>query len=636
MRFPYKDGKPDREESVRMIRRAFELGVNFIDSAVEYCDSESESIVGEALKGWPDRVYVSTKNHYRGTDEKAWWKNLENSLLRLDVDCIDLYNIHGVGWKDFEKWGQQILSWLAKAKDQGLIRHIGCSFHDSAEALQKVAATEAFSSIILQYNYLYRDLEPAFEEVAARDIGIIVMGPVGGGQLAEDSAVLRKLIQGAESLAEIALRYVLSNPHVTAAISGMSEIRQVEENCAVGGRSDPLTQEERDNIHVALDRLKGLEKLYCTGCRYCLPCPSGVDIPAIFKAVNKAKVYGLPKAAKEHYGWIMGRATHCIACGACETKCPQKIPIRGQMVEAAELFDDAYGTVALAVDPVRRTGNGIEFRARLHNLSDQPGTATVHLSEENGYPLEPGLFDVEIEQPFQETRRSLAIRVPETADRVSVKAEIRDRKGERSETVAFQMGTCLSVGSMEALCGRTDGESSLTINRKEQIVEGEELLNEPYVITAWPAYTPEEFLLRVRVKDGDRSSKEAISRLGLGVLLDFRPREGLLPVGFQDGVFLIRFATESDVEPKITVRRGSLEVERVRIVRLDDPDAVETRIAIPWEALGNIKPTPGRAIGFDLECELWNAEDQRVLHTIWSALRWSGYTGRAGTLFFGR
>lgn len=306
MRLPQKDdGKPDAEESIRIIHRAFELGVNYIDTAVMYCQHQSEAIVGQALKGWRDRVYVSTKNHYRGADEKAWWGNLENSLDRLDVEYIDVYNIHGINWSSWERWVKgpnQILSWMHKAHEQGLIRHVCCSFHDSAEVLEKIVDADAFSSVTLQYNLLDRSLESVFPKMAEKDIGIVVMGPVGGGRLGAESENLMMLLDGARSTPEIALRFVLDNPHVTAAISGMSSLTHVEENCAVGARSEPLSDIEREKVMTTLDRYKGLADLYCTGCNYCMPCPHGVDIPGTFSAVNMDRVYGLADHAKNHYG----------------------------------------------------------------------------------------------------------------------------------------------------------------------------------------------------------------------------------------------------------------------------------------------------------------------------------------------
>ncbi|MCJ7552226.1 MAG: aldo/keto reductase, partial [Anaerolineae bacterium] len=121
----------NRDLAVPMIHRAFEAGLNYIDTAVGYCNEDSQRAVGAALKGWRDKIVLSTKNHYYGDDEKQWWAHLENSLERLDVDYIDIYNHHGINWKRYEEDVEpRVSKWMLAAKDQGLIRHICTSFHD--------------------------------------------------------------------------------------------------------------------------------------------------------------------------------------------------------------------------------------------------------------------------------------------------------------------------------------------------------------------------------------------------------------------------------------------------------------------------------------------------------------------------
>ena len=169
MRFPMRGEHVDRDLSIPLLRRAVELGVNYFDSAVGYCNQESQRVVGEAFEGMRDRVILSTKNpFYNKKDEKTWWTNLENSLERLRTDHIDLYNFHGLNWKAFQEHvdgpdGQ--LRWMQRAKDDGRIRHIGFSFHDKMENLKKLAGTGLFEAVTLQYNLLDRSNEPAFEFV---------------------------------------------------------------------------------------------------------------------------------------------------------------------------------------------------------------------------------------------------------------------------------------------------------------------------------------------------------------------------------------------------------------------------------------------------------------------------------------
>jgi hypothetical protein len=331
----------DVEAACALVHRAFELGVNYIDTAVFYHDSQGEAAVGEALKGWRDKVIVSTKNHAYEEGEKEWWQNLENSLERLGVDYIDVYNHHGMSWKRYTEIVEPKLSKLMlKAKEQGLIRHICNSFHDSNDALKRIVDTGYTSAVTLQYNLLDRQLEEGIAHAHAKGVGVIVMGPVGGGHL-DASEVLEGILPGGKSVPELALRFVLANPNVDMALSGMSEPAHVEQNVAIASDGGALGADEQDAIERTLGKLRGMADLYCTGCDYCQPCPRGVSISRIFKTYNRGRVYGLWDSARRQYAgfgkgqWDNGvRADKCNECGACETKCPQKLPIRKQLAEA--------------------------------------------------------------------------------------------------------------------------------------------------------------------------------------------------------------------------------------------------------------------------------------------------------------
>lgn len=334
----------DRELAVPMIHRAFEAGVNYIDTAIGYCNSDSERAVGDALKGWRDRVIVSTKNHYYGEDEKEWWQHLENSLERLGVEYLDIYNHHGISWERYVKEVEpRVGKWMRKAYDQGLVKHICCSWHDTCENLVKFIDSGYPESLTVQYNMLDQSLADAIAYAKEKNVGLVVMGPVGGGRLGIRSEVLEKLLPGIERVPELALRFVLSNPNVSMALSGMSTMEQVEENIAVCSDAISLSEADAAAIEEHLERMKEMAKLYCTGCKYCLPCPQDVAIPKIFERYNMGRVYGLWEHAKKVYGrigtneWDTGtKADACIECGQCEEKCPQNIPIMKQLKEAHE------------------------------------------------------------------------------------------------------------------------------------------------------------------------------------------------------------------------------------------------------------------------------------------------------------
>lgn len=336
-----KEARVNRDLAIPMIHRAFAGGVNYIDTAVGYCNEDSQRAVGDALKGWRDRVVLSTKNWYYGDDEKAWWTLLEQSLERLQTGHIDIYNHHGINAKSWEENVRpRVSKWMQKAKDQGLIRHICTSFHDNNDALKKIVDSGYPDVITLQYNLLDRQLEEGIALAHERGIGVVVMGPVGGGRLGDHSRVLEGLVPGIARVPELALRFVLANPHVSIALSGMSTMEQVEENLKAASQAAGLSDADVAAIDAHLARLKAMADLYCTGCNYCMPCPKDVAIPKIFERYNRGRVYGLWTSARQAYanlgqGWDKGaRADACVDCGACEKKCPQHLPIREQLKEA--------------------------------------------------------------------------------------------------------------------------------------------------------------------------------------------------------------------------------------------------------------------------------------------------------------
>ena len=175
-------------------------------------------------------------------------------------------------------------------------------------------------------------------------MGVVIMGPVGGGRLGAPSPVIQAMLPGKRySSPEVALRFVLNNPHVCVALSGMSNLRQVEENCATADNATPLSAEESEHIRAMIAENKRLADLYCTGCNYCMPCPKGINIPEIFRMMNYKQVYKLDEYARSQYKSIGSvpwmkyeNAAACVGCGACEKKCPQKLKIREQLQVAHE------------------------------------------------------------------------------------------------------------------------------------------------------------------------------------------------------------------------------------------------------------------------------------------------------------
>ena len=353
MRFPSRevDGKKvfDEEESIRMMHWAMELGVNYFDTAPGYCEKQSEIIVGKALKGRRDKVYLSTKYPSEEASGDDLERKLETSLKKLDTDYIDFYHMWGISLKTFVERLDTPDGPMARARklrDAGVIRHISFSFHDAPENMIEIIrrGEGVFASVLCQYNLLDRANEDAIAYAHEQGLGVTIMGPVGGGRLGAPSKVIQDLLPGkVQSSAEMALRFVMNNRNVNIALSGMSSMDMVEENAAVASNMEPLTQEEEARIAASLEENRRLADLYCTGCNYCMPCPKGINIPEIFKMMNYHRVYGLTKFARDNYArigkdpWLnFQNAAACVQCGACEKKCPQHLHIREQLRAAHE------------------------------------------------------------------------------------------------------------------------------------------------------------------------------------------------------------------------------------------------------------------------------------------------------------
>jgi predicted aldo/keto reductase-like oxidoreductase len=350
MRLPSreKDGKTvyDEEKSIALIHRALELGVNYFDTAPYYCDALSEEITGKALKGKREGIYLSTKNPIENDSGDDFDRRLESSLKKLDTPYIDFYHFWGITLDDFINkicvpGGP--LDRAKKWKAQGVVRHISFSFHDAPGNMGKIVrrGEGVFSSLLCQYNILDRSNEEDMAYAHKEGLGVAVMGPVGGGRLGTPSRIIRDLLPGkVESSAEVALRFVFSNPHIHIALSGMSSIEMLEENAALTDNTAPLSPAEQERLNAMMKENERLAGLYCTGCKYCMPCPQGINIPEVFTLMNYHRVYQITEYARSSYAqigkvpWMQYKdASACIDCGACEDKCPQKLPIRRQLKE---------------------------------------------------------------------------------------------------------------------------------------------------------------------------------------------------------------------------------------------------------------------------------------------------------------
>ena len=338
----------DESEAAALIGASIDKGVNFFETAPDYCDKTSERKVGLGVRGRREQVLISTKSGVGAeTTGDSLRAKVEASLELLCTDYLDFYQFWGFEWKWFDHARKPggALEAVRKLQDEGVIRHLGFTSHDTGENVIKLLGTGEFESATIHYHILNREKEEAIACAGGNGAGIVIMCPVAGGLLANPSKKISDLFpagrQSATS-AELALRFVWSNSGVTTAASGMETLKDLEENVAAVERFEPLTDADRAQVVKVLDEFAAIGHRFCTGCRYCLPCPNDVWIPGIFKLVNYARVYDLGDIARRQYWGYpeKSRASACIECGQCEPKCPHGIPVMAQLKEAAELFGD--------------------------------------------------------------------------------------------------------------------------------------------------------------------------------------------------------------------------------------------------------------------------------------------------------
>lgn len=325
----------DSETSNKILNRALDLGINFIDTARSYGDSEEK--IGLALSGRRDEFYVSTKTGSLTYEDAV--KDIELSLIKLKTDYIDLYLCHNPNSPDkFEKvmGPNGALKALKEAKSKGIIGHIGFSCHRYHETMEKGIRSGEFEAIMISYNILDDELvgERILPLAKEMDVGVIAMKPLAGGFLAAPPPALA----GRSKIpinAETALRFVLSNEAVATTIPGVIRIEEVEENARIGNSFSLMSEEEKKSISEAAE---SLSKEFCRGCGYCQPCPQGILIPIILRQLAYYKHYGLIDWAKWRYKMVEVKAISCTQCGQCLKKCPYNLNIPEMLIEAHSLL----------------------------------------------------------------------------------------------------------------------------------------------------------------------------------------------------------------------------------------------------------------------------------------------------------
>ena len=351
MRFPQKGRSIDMEETEREILQAFHAGVNYYDTAYVY--PGSEAALGEILErtGIRDRISIATKlPQYLVGSRAAVDKYFNEELSRLRTDHIDYYLMHMITdlfqWERLLKIG--ITDWIAEKKASGQIRNIGFSFHGNTDMFLKVLNAYDWDFCQIQYNYLDEVSQAGAEGLKAaakKGIPVIIMEPLRGGKLVNmlpDGARKAMAASGKGwSAAEWGLRWLYNQPEVTVVLSGMNSAEMVAENCRIADetKAGDWTAAEFSVIERVVKEIRAKEKVGCTGCRYCMPCPKGVDIPGAFRCWNEMYIESKAKA-RFAYAQTVGMTkeaafpSQCVGCGKCEAHCPQSLPIRKLLKEA--------------------------------------------------------------------------------------------------------------------------------------------------------------------------------------------------------------------------------------------------------------------------------------------------------------
>ncbi len=351
MRFTRKGNAIDLEKAEKEIMAAYRAGVNYYDTAYIY--PGSEVLLGTVLKrnGIREKVHLATKlPQYMMRNLAGVEKTFREELERLQTEYIDYYLMHMLTdvaqWIRLKEMG--ILEWIREKKASGAIRNIGFSYHGNTENFLKILEDYDWDFCQIQYNYLDEHTQAGaagLKAAAAKGIPVIIMEPLRGGKLVQMLPPEARKIMEQDARgwtpAAWAFRWLYNQPEVTVVLSGMNSLEMVAENVATAdaARAGELSGQDLALIEKVKELIRKGEKVGCTGCRYCMPCPKGVDIPGIFRCYNAMYTEGKRDGRFQFAQTVSltrqpAFATQCVGCGRCESHCPQSIPIREKLKEA--------------------------------------------------------------------------------------------------------------------------------------------------------------------------------------------------------------------------------------------------------------------------------------------------------------
>ena len=369
MRFTKTAGAIDMDKAEKELMAAYEMGINYYDTAYIY--GGSEAAIGKIFEknGIREKINIATKlPHYLMHSMESIEKCFQEELSRLRTNYIDYYLMHMLNdvktWEKLVEMG--ILEWIREKKESGAIKQIGFSYHGNSDMFCQVVDAYDWDFCQIQYNYLDENAQAGrkgLNHAAAKGIPVIIMEPLRGGKLVSNLPEKAKKLFVEHpknySPAEWAFRWLWNQPEVTCVLSGMNSMEMLEENVRVASECQVGEFTEEDNVLLAqvVEAINSKMKVGCTGCGYCMPCPMNVDIPGAFAAYNVSSVDGKKEAWYEHLRSSVFRKdatsiSNCIGCGKCEQHCPQGIKIREELKKAQKVLEGPIYEVAKKVVPL--------------------------------------------------------------------------------------------------------------------------------------------------------------------------------------------------------------------------------------------------------------------------------------------
>ncbi len=346
MRFPVTDGRIDEPEAEKLLLHAYESGINYFDTAYNYHDMQSEPFVGRFFQRLPrDSFYLATKFPCWKPETLEDAKEIfEFQRKNLGVERIDFYLLHALGRDRWEKMNALgLIPLLEEYQKEGKIGKLGFSFHDTYNTFAQILNARRWDFCQIQFNYMDTREQAGEKGIALAEqlgVDVIVMEPVKGGVLAilpsEVSAPLRAISPEASD-SSWAMRFIEGYGNVKLILSGMSSMAQLTDNLSTFVAPNPLNEREYAAVKAAADALRARTYNGCTACRYCMPCPHGVNIPRMFHIWNAHARYGIDASSRNNYLMTSQeeRAQRCVECGECEPMCPQDIQIRADLKKVA-------------------------------------------------------------------------------------------------------------------------------------------------------------------------------------------------------------------------------------------------------------------------------------------------------------